>query len=209
MVRKWIAYIIGLTLLGIGIALIIEADVGLGAWDIYFVNLVEASKSNFTIVQSINSLLLVVVSYIIRKKLPNISVLLIILNAAYIGFVIDITRNLLISPSHIILGFIQLVFAVAVVAIGVNISRVTKIILPALDFFNESIQLRTGISFGRVKQIVEFVVMLIGLAIGYIYDLPLRLGLGTIFILISGGLFVNFLYEPIKNILSKFGINPE
>lgn len=209
MSRRWLAYVIGLTLLGIGVGLIISADVGLGAWDIYFVNIVEASKSSFSIVQSLNAVMLVTISYIIRKKFPDMSVILIIINAAYIGYIVDKTLNLLTPPENHFFGYVELFLGIFSVAVGVNISRCTKIILPALDFFNESIHLKTGLTFGRVKQMVEFVVIIIGLIIGFIYDLPVRLGIGTLIILVSGGIFVNFLYEPIKIILNKFKVYPK
>lgn len=208
MIRRWVAYVIGITLVGIGVGFIIGADVGLGAWDIYFVNIVEASKSNFSIVQSLNAVMLVTISYIIRRKFPDKFVILIILNAMYIGFVVDITLNLFKVPESYLFGYIKLFLGITTVAVGVNISRVTKIILPALDFFTESIHLKTGITYGRVKQMVEFVVIIIGVIIGFIFDLPIRLGIGTIIILIFGGLFVNFFFEPIKSLLNKIEINP-
>ena len=49
--RKFLIYLAGITMLGIGIGFILLARVGYGPWDIFYANLVDLFNSSFTLMQ--------------------------------------------------------------------------------------------------------------------------------------------------------------
>ena len=137
------------------------------------------------------------------SSLPfNWSLIIITINSAYIAIWIDIMM-VFNSPSNPIIGYIMLFSGLMLVAIGVNMARYTQLVLPALDFFIQSINMRSNLSYGRIKQIIEVVVFVLGIIIGLVFDLSLKIGVGTIIIMFAGGYFVNLTYEPVTNILKK------
>lgn len=201
MIKK-LLYIFGVTLIGVGIGFIILAQVGYGPWDIFYANLVELFDSNFTVMQAIVSLLLVLIGFALRNQWPDKSIIIITINSAYLAVWIDLMVRFS-SPESQLIGYIMLVSGLFLIAIGVNIARYTKVVLPAMDFFTQSILLRTKLSYGRIKQIIEVVVFIIGVTIGLVYDLSLKIGLGTVIIAFAGGYFVNLTYQPVIKILEK------
>ncbi|XMB66825.1 hypothetical protein RI065_11140 [Mycoplasmatota bacterium zrk1] len=206
MLKRLLFYFIGMTLIGFGVGFILIANVGVGPWDLFMANIVAATKSNFTTLFGIQSVILVTAGYILRKEKPNIGVLLIVITALYIGYLIDLILDNFNFMNTSVYGYIALISALVVINIGINIARITNIILPSIDFFVESLHIRTGISFGRVKQLIEFIVLVLGLGIALLYDLPNKLWFGTIIILVCGGPLVNLFYSPVKKILCKFNL---
>ncbi|QVK20564.1 hypothetical protein KHQ82_09650 [Mycoplasmatota bacterium] len=206
MLKRLLFYFIGMTLIGFGVGFILLANVGVGPWDLFMANIVAATKSNFTTLFGIQSVILVTAGYILRKEKPNIGVLLIVITALYIGYLIDLILDNFNVMNTSVYGYIALISALVVINIGINIARITNIILPSIDFFVESLHIRTGISFGRVKQLIEFIVLVLGLGIALLYDLPNKLWFGTIIILVCGGPLVNLFYSPVKKFLGKFNL---
>lgn len=199
---KKIAYILGITIIGIGIGFILIARVGYGPWDIFYANLVELFDSNFTSVQAVISFILVMSGFVIRKKRLDLSVLVITITSAYMAMWIDIIFALN-SPENQILGFLLLLTGLMMVAVGVNIARYTQVVLPALDFFIQSIHQKSKLTYGRIKQIIEVVVFIIGISLALIFDMSLKIGVGTIIIMFAGGYFINLTQNGIFKILKR------
>ncbi len=200
--RRWLLYLFGLLIIGIGISFILVADVGYGPWDIFYSNFVDLFDTSFVVVHSIISIVVVTAGFIIRKQKPDVQIIVITLAAAFMAFWVDLFRQLP-TPENVWLGYLMLVVGLILIAIGVNIARVTQIILPAFEFFLQSIKLRTNLSFGRIKQISEVIVFIIGVSMGFIFNLEFKVWYGTLIIIFGGGFFINLSYESIKRILSK------
>lgn len=199
---KKLIYVLGITILGTGIGFILLAQVGYGPWDIFYANLVELFDSSFTVMQGVVSFILVMFGFYLRKKKPDWSIIIITINSAYIAIWIDLML-MLNSPVSAVVGYIMLLSGLMLVAIGVNMARYTQLVLPALDFFIQSIDMRSKLSYGRIKQVIEVVVFIIGIIIGLVFDLSLKIGVGTIIIMFAGGYFVNLTYEPITKLLKR------
>ncbi len=200
--RKWLLYLFSLMIIGIGISFILVAQVGYGPWDIFYSNLVDLFDTNFVVVHSIVSVIVVTAGFIIRKQKPDAQIIVITLAAAFMAFWVDVFRQLS-TPENVWLGYLMLISGLMFIAIGVNIARFTQIILPAFEFFLQSIKMRTNLSFGRIKQISEVIVFIIGVSMGFIFDLEFKVWYGTLIIIFGGGYFINLTYEPVKRILSN------
>ncbi len=200
--NRFFIYLFGVTGIGIGIGLILLANVGYGPWDIFYVNFVHLFDSSFVIVQTFMSLALVLIGFLIRKQKVDRSIIIITINSAYLAGWIDIMLRLPMNTNPVI-GYIMLISGLTMIAVGVNMARFTAMVLPALDFFTRSIYLNTKLSYGRIKQIIEGIVLIIGLLIGFIFNLEFTLGFGTIIILFMGGHMINFTYDHVTRFLDK------
>ncbi len=206
MLKKLLFYFIGMTLIGFGVGFILIANVGVGPWDLLMANSVKAFNISFTFGFAAQSAILITMGFILRKKWPDITVLLLLITGLYIGFLVDVVTQNNDPITNVVLGYLTLIGGLVTVLIGINIARVTNIILPSIDFFVESLSLRTGLTFGRTKQLMELVALIIGVAIAVIYDLPNLVWVGTIIILVTGGPIVNAIYPAVKKVMSKFNL---
>jgi|GEM_PF-6065785 len=200
---KYILYVFGLTMIGSGVGFLLISNVGVGPWDVFMANIVDVTKSSFAIAFGVQSTLLVAIGYWLRKKVPNWDIVIIIASGMYIGFLIDVVLHFVDYLSNPWIGYPALLTSLLVINIGINVIRLTKVILPSIDFFVESIHLKTGISYGRVKQLVELVVLVLGFILMVSYDLPNRIWFGTIIILIIGGPLINLTYPYVKSVVDK------
>lgn len=206
MLKKLLFYFIGMTLIGFGVGFILIANVGVGPWDLLMANSVKAFNISFTLGFAAQSAILITMGFILRKKWPDITVLLLLVTGLYIGFLVDVVTQNNDLVTNVVLGYLTLIGGLVTVLIGINIARVTNIILPSIDFFVESLSLRTGLTFGRTKQLMELVALIIGVAIAMIYDLPNLVWVGTIIILVTGGPIVNAIYPAVEKVMSKFNL---
>jgi uncharacterized membrane protein YczE len=189
-------------IMGIGISFILVAQVGYGPWDIFYSNFVDLFDTTFVVVHSITSIIVVIAGYIMRKIKPDWQILIITAAAAFMALWIDIFSEMP-TPEQVWLGYLMLISGLFLLAIGINIARFTQVILPAFEFFLQSIKLKTSLSYGRIKQISEAIVFVVAVGIGFIFDLPFRVGFGTIIIIFGGGYFINLTYKPIKKLLQR------
>lgn len=199
---KYGVYLLGITIIGVGIGFIILADVGYGPWDIFYFNFVELFNTSFTVAQTLLSFLLVLAGFALRKQRIDRSIIIITINSAYLALWIDLMLKFN-SPTSALAGYSMLLTGLLFVAVGVNMARYTNIVLPALDFFTRSVYFRSKLSYGRIRQIMEAIVLVIGTSVGLIYSLDFKLGLGTVIILIMGGYLVNLTYKPVCTQLAK------
>lgn len=200
--RNWILYAFSLVLMGIGISFILVAQVGYGPWDIFYSNLVELFNTTFVVVHSITSIIVVFAGYIVRKMKPDWQILVITVAAAFMALWIDIFTQIP-TPEQVWLGYLMLIAGLLLLAIGINIARYTQVILPAFEFFLQSIKMKTSLSFGRIKQFSEAIVFVIAVSIGFVFDLPFRVGFGTLIIIFGGGFFINITYKSVLKILQR------
>ncbi len=197
-----IIYVLGITTLGVGIGFILLANVGYGPWDIFYANLVELFDSSFTVMQAVVSFTLVLSGFYVRRKKLDRSIIIITINSAYIAIWIDLMLKFN-SPESTLVGYIMLLTGLMMVAIGVNMARFTQLVLPALDFFIQSLTGATRFNYGRIKQFLEVIVFILGVSIGLLFDLSFKIGFGTIIIMFMGGFFINLTYQGVTNILAR------
>jgi len=123
--QRWVLYISGVSILGMGIGLIIGASIGYGPWDIFFSHFVDLFDSTFLFSQVLVSTGLIIAGYSIRQERPNERVIGMAFNAVLTGFWID-TTLLLPIPSGLV-AYPQLVIGVVFVGSGINLTRIAMV----------------------------------------------------------------------------------
>lgn len=225
--KRWVLYISGVSILGMGIGLVIGASIGYGPWDIFFSHFVDLFDSTFLFSQVIVSTGLIIAGYTIRQERPNQRVIGMAFNAMLTGFWIDATL-LLPTPTGW-LAYPQLVLGVTLVGTGINLTRIamvqttptlftqnliqegiskpiaissaTMLQLPPMDFLINAMYERLPVKYGTVKQGLDAFILATGIAMSYFFGLDYKLGIGTIIILIIIGPVINISEKVIDRLL--------
>jgi uncharacterized protein len=229
LVRQWFFYLMGVSVLGIGIGLVIGANVGYGPWDIFFSHFVDLFDTSFLIAQAFVSTGLALSGYFIKREWPNNRLIGMAFNAALTGIWIDIT--ILMPPLPGIFAYAQIVFGVLIVATGINLTRLTMVQttpqqfqarlihegrspltalvsstmlqLPPMDFLINAIYEKVPYSYGVVKQGLDAFILITSIVMSTFLPLEYKLGVGTIIIIVIIGPSINFTYPLIERFVTR------
>ncbi len=229
LLRQWLFYVSGVSVLGMGIGLIIGANVGYGPWDIFFSHFVDLFDTTFLVAQAFVSTGLALAGYTIRKEWPNNRLIGMAFNAALTGVWIDIVITL--PPLPGVFAYGQIVIGVLVVATGINVTRLTMIQtpphvfqqrliqegrsplnavvsstmlqLPPMDFLINAMYERLSFSYGAVKQGLDAFILVTSIIMSTLLPLDYKLGLGTILILLIIGPSINGTYPYLQKIVYR------
>jgi uncharacterized protein len=227
--RQWLFYLIGVSVLGIGIGLVIGANVGYGPWDIFFSHFVDLFDTSFLIAQAFVSTGLALSGYFIRREWPNNRLIGMAFNASLTGIWIDIT--ILLDPLPGLLAYGQIVVGVLIVATGINLTRLTMVQttpqvfqarlidegrspfiallsstmlqLPPMDFLINAMYERLPYSYGVVKQGLDAFILVTSIIMSTLLPLDYKLGIGTIIIIVIIGPCINLTYPILERLVTR------
>ena len=114
--RRWAVFLVGVTLLGTGVALSIAAEVGVGSWQVLETGLVESTGARFGVVVVVESLVALTLAWVWLRQPPGIATVLI---AFALGPLIDVLLGVL--PQTDALGWSVAQFTVGTVLIGTGV----------------------------------------------------------------------------------------
>jgi len=211
-IKRPLIYILGLSLLGLSVALFQNTNLGMGSWDALNRNFYEGIPLDYRYLTPIMAMILVGLAYLIGKKKPQLMMLFPIVISFYIGLVIDLL--LLIIPNVSTLGILfnlaYVFLALSFVAIGLNMIVICEYPLPALDQFCMAIAKKLKITFGKGKLIGEVLALLGAVVAGLIFshqEYYFFIGLNTIIAILFIGKFVDVFAKPVKDILGDINGN--
>jgi len=204
--RKYIIYLIAVTLLSLGVSLIYQTFFGNAAWDAFQFNIIEMLDVPELYVYTPISAILVIIAYLIEWKRPNIAmivpVVLTFIFSLGVGLFNDILPN--VADISIIWNVIYFIVALTIISIALNLIVYCKFSLPAIDQLCMSIAKRLKITFGQSKIIGELIAVVLAVISGLIYGNHadnFNMGFSTIFFIAFIGFFVDLLRNPIFRIL--------
>jgi uncharacterized membrane protein YczE len=204
--KKPLIYLFGLSLLGFSVTLFQKSNLGMGSWDALNRNFYEGIPLDYRYLTPIMAMILISLAYIIEKKKPNLMMLFPLVLSFYIGLVIDLL--LLVIPDvtqlSILYNVSYVIFALILVAIGLNMIVLCDYPLPALDQFCLAIARRFKITFGKGKLIGEALALVAAILVGLAFSHEEQyffIGPNTIIALVFIGVFVDFFANPVKKIL--------
>ncbi len=181
-----ILLVVGLTLFGLGEALLITAGLGVSPWTVFaqgVSNVTDWSIGLSTFVISLGVLL----AWIPLRQIPGIGT---VLNAIIISLTLEYSLPYLPSPDNVVLQLIQIVFGVAIVGLGSAIYLIANLGPGPRDGLMTGLQKVTGFPIGWVRSSIEISVVIAGWLLGGI------VGVGTLMFaflvgpMVSTGLFI-------------------
>lgn len=183
--------LVGLTLFGIGITLLIDSNLGAAPWDVFHTGVSELTGISTGTVIIITGVLLLLLWIPLREQ-PGLGT---ILNALVIGIVVDLTLPVIGDVELLAVRLAMMIGGVVVVAIGSGFyigaglgpgSRDGLMTgLARQRFAGRSISIRTG------RTVVEVTVLVVGFALGG------AIGLGTAVFTIGIGPLVQVFLPPL------------
>ena len=198
--KTLVILVIGLWIFGTGDAVIIAAGLGVAPWTVLAQGIAQtpALSIDWTIGEATFFISVIVLFlWIPLKERPGIGT---ILNAILIAAAIDIMEPKLPHPQDPLFQVIQVLIGTILVGIGSGFYLTANLGPGPRDGWMTGIQRITKVPIGRVRTIIEIIVLVIGWQLGGIF------GIGTIiFAFLIGPIVALFLQ------LTKYlwGIDPE
>ncbi len=182
--KQILKYIIGMALMTLGIALIIQSHIGASPWDSVANGLSQLTPLSMGVWTFITGIFLVLLIAIITKSKPNY---LSIIAGLITGVLIDMWLKLLESNDiSIIFGLIGIV----IFAFGIALYTQTKLPVNPIDNFMMSLVNKKNMNVSIAKIITDG----LGLIIGLLVHGPI--GIGT--------LIIYFTVSPLIGIFTKY-----
>jgi uncharacterized membrane protein YczE len=167
---RWVRLLVGLTLFGFGIVLMVKADVGLGPWDVLHQGLSVLFGIRIGRV-AIGVGVLLLLLWIPLKERPGIGT---VCNAVLIGLVVDLLMPWIGTPEHLVLALLQMGAGVVVIGIGSGLYLTAEMGAGPRDGLMMGLVRVTGLSVRVIRTFIELTVLLGGWLLGG------SIGIGTL-----------------------------
>lgn len=193
---RWCFFLIGLLVLGLGIALTIKGKVlGIGPWDVFHYGLYLKFGFSIGTWSIIVGFLLLAITSIVTKKLPKLGAFL---NMLLLGLFIDLFDYLLPKPDWLIGQILMFIMGVIVIGYGIGLYVSANFGAGPRDGVMLLIVEKTGWSVTWVRNGIEIVVLVLGWSLGG------PVGIGTLFIAFFLGKVISFALPQCNWLLKYF-----
>ncbi|MFC7060734.1 YczE/YyaS/YitT family protein [Halobacillus seohaensis] len=191
---RWSFFIVGLILLGLGISLTMQVkDFGIGPWDVLHYGLYKQFGLTVGTWSIIAGLLIVMISSIVLKKMPQIGT---VLNMVLIGVFIDFFNWILPEPEWLVSKIVIFILGTMIIALGIGLYVAPNIGAGPRDslmlILTDTLQMKVS----TVRNGIEIAVALLGWLLGG------PVGVGTVFIALFLGAFVGYSLPLSKQLLN-------
>ncbi|MDU4934947.1 MAG: hypothetical protein E6X43_06415 [Peptostreptococcaceae bacterium] len=189
-------YIVGLSIMGLGIALNAISNFGAGPWDAVNIGVSYHLKLSVGICMNIVAILNLIIGGILNKEFPKITP---IITSLVLGLFVDLGFIVFngISANTSIIQFILFMISLPIISLGISIYLVSELPNTPLDYFMLAIKSKFNLSLMAGKIVSESSGLIIALLLGG------PVGLGSIIIIFSIGPMMQFLHTYSKNIFNK------
>jgi len=160
---RFLVFFIGIIVLAFGIALIIEADLGVSAWDVLHIGLFYTFGLTIGTWSIIVGLLIVVITLLLDREMVAIGT---ILNMFFVGIFIDIFLYILPTSSTGIFQYSLLLLGITISGMGAGLYITAKIGSGPRDGLMLVLAKRLGYSIGKIKTIMEIMAVILGFLLG-------------------------------------------
>lgn len=170
MTRRWTVLVVGVLLLGFGVALSITAGVGVGSWQVFETGMVDATGLTFAVVVIAESLVALALAWVWLRVPPGPATVVI---AFLIGPFVDVLLDVIPEPDAVPWGIVQFGVGTTLVGIGVGLYVAADLGPSAQDALFVGLYRRYPIRPGVARFLLDGVLVLLGFALGG------QLGIGT------------------------------
>lgn len=170
--KKWSRFILGLSIVSIGIVLIIKADLGVAPWDVFHIGLTKHFELTIGRAAQLTGLVIILFSYLLGGIKPKIGT---VLNMLLVGFMIDAVMLVIPKPpAGQIFQYLYLFFGIIIFGIGVGMYISAHCGTGPRDSLMMALDYKLSFNIGLIRNGMEILVLLIG------YFLGGPVGIGTL-----------------------------
>lgn len=160
---RLIVFFIGLAVLSLGIAMIIEANLGVSGWDVLHIGLYKTFGLTIGTWSQIVGLIVIFLTLIIDRKILSLGT---VLNMIVVGLFIDLFLYLLPTGEEWLIQYLFLFLGIIIMGIGAGIYISAKLGPGPRDSLMIAITQKYKLSVSKVKTVMELSVMLVGYLLG-------------------------------------------
>lgn len=193
---KILFYVIGLSIMGLGIALNAISNFGAGPWDAVNIGVSYHLKLSVGTCMNIVAILNLIIGGLLNKEFPKVTPLITSLILGIfidLGFIVFNGINLTTNFSQFILFLVSL----PVISLGISIYLASKLPNTPLDYFMLAIKSKFNLSLMTSKIVSESSGLIIALLLGG------PVGIGSIIIIFTIGPMMQFLHTYSQNAFNK------
>lgn len=182
-VVRWTFYIIGMAILGLGLAMTIKGQrLGIGPWDVLSYGLMLNFGGTIGMWTILSGLAIVILTAIVLREWPQVGTWL---NMLLMGIFIDLFLNILPTPASLIGNFVIFILGVLVMSIGIGLYVAMGVGAGLRDGLMLIFVEKFKWSIKTARTIIEIVVAMIGWLLGG------PVGIGTVIVALSIGHLVH------------------
>lgn len=169
--RRWAVLVLGVVLLGLGVAMVVDADIGVSSWQLLEVGLVERFGLSFAVVVAVESVFALALGWIWLNERPGPATWVI---AAFAGAMVDGFRAVLPDPTSTAAQLAMLVVGTVVLGMALGLYLAADLGPSAQDAVFAGLMREKGMRPLWAKAAVDLTTGIAGVALGA------ALGIGTI-----------------------------
>ncbi len=170
MTRRWAVLVVGVLLLGVGVAMSITAGIGVGSWQVFETGLVDSTGLTFAVVVIAESFVALALAWFWLRVPPGPATVVI---AFLIGPFVDVLLDVIPEPDALAWGIVQFGVGTTLIGIGVGLYVAADLGPSAQDALFVGLYRRYPIRPGVARFLLDGVLVLLGFALGG------QLGIGT------------------------------
>lgn len=204
-IAKYLIIVLGFMIVGVGFALTLKANVGVGAWDALSASLNSLTGIEVGTLGMILNIMCVIGQMMILKKDFKMIQLLQIPLSVLLGLVINfVLYDVLVFPfDSFVGGIIMYIISTEVCVIGVALIMVLDEVTFALEGFCDALSKVIPLQFHVIRQWVDILSFCLIIIVTLFTHIPYSIGIGTIIGMIifgpSLGLFMKLFKKMLVN----------
>lgn len=197
-----IFYLVGLCIMGLGIALNGISNFGAGPWDAVNIGLSYHINLSVGTCMNLVALFNLIIGGILNKEFPKVTPLI---TSIVLGVFIDLGFLILggINPTTSSMEFILFLISLPIIATGIAVYLVSNLPNTPLDYFMLAIKSKFNLSLMTGKIVSESSGLVIALLLGG------PIGLGSLIIVFAIGPMMQVLHKYTTNLFNKLALKEE
>ena len=197
LVSRWIRFIIGILIVGIGIVLTIKAGLGVSPWSVFHIGLTKYLNLTVGRVGQLTGVVIILVSFLLGRK-PTFGTLL---NILLIGFIIDWMMLLISKPNNLFMQYLYLILGIFVFGLGAGLYISAQCGTGPRDGLMMALDSKFDFDIGWVRSGIETVVLIIGYLLGG------PIGIGTLLIALGIGPVVSISLKVMNKLFNSSSLS--
>lgn len=194
MYYRWMKYWLGLIIMGMGVSLVVSANLGTDPISTIILGVANAGGLSFGIASQILLIIVVAIVYFIDKSRLKVGTLV---HAIASGSIIGLCLKLQITTEHLPIRISLLVSGAIVLSVGIAIYISSSLGEGAFDALMMGVHNRFGLNVGVVRVFQDVVLTAIGFILGA------KVGVGSIFMVLVTGHMIGFALNGISVIENR------
>ncbi|MDT8861521.1 YitT family protein [Alkalihalobacillus sp. MEB130] len=171
---------IGLMIMGFGIALMVHADLGGAPWDVLHIGLTNQFGLTVGTWSILMGFVVLTITTVLMKSLPQIGAFL---NMIFLGIFIDLFLWIIPAPEFLVLQYVMMIAGIVIIGYGIGVYIAPGCGAGPRDSLMLALQLKTGWKVQHVRVLMEVSVLTVGWLLGgtvFIGTLIFCFGIGSI-----------------------------